>query len=130
MNSVNLIGRMTKDAEVRYTNEQKAVANFTLAVDRGGKDKGADFPRIVAFGKSAEIIERYTGKGRQIGIVGRIQTGSYENKDGKTVYTTDIVAERVFLIGSRNADADAGVPDAPEAAVPAGFEAMDDDIPF
>lgn len=129
MNSVNLVGRMTKAAEVRYTQEQKAIATFTLAVDRGAKDKGADFIRCVAFGKTAEIIERYTDKGRQLAVSGHINTGSYE-KDGRTVYTTDVIADRIFLIGSNKQADSNGAPDAPESAMPAGFEAIDDDIPF
>lgn len=128
MNNVSLMGRLTRDAEVRYTQEGKAVARFTLAVDRGGKDAGADFISCVAFGKTAEIIERYTAKGRQICLEGRINTGKYE-KDGRTVYTTDVAANRVYLIGSRAAD-DGAEPDAPAATIPDGFALMDDDIPF
>ena len=102
MNSVILIGRMTREADVRYSAQTNmAVARFSLAVDRQSKDKQADFPNVIAFGKTAEIIERYTHKGSQIAVQGRIQTGSYQNKDGATVYTTDVVADRVKLLDKK-----------------------------
>ena len=97
MNTVNLIGRLTKNIELRYTNTQVAVARFSLAVDRGkdkdGKDKGADFPSIIAFGKTAEFLEKWTEKGSRLSVVGHIQTGSYE-KDGMKFFTTDIIADK------------------------------------
>ena len=126
MNVVTLIGRLTRDPQIRYASQsQMAVANFTLAVDRprsrDGQDKEADFPDIVAFGKTAEIIEKYASKGSQIGISGRLQTRSYE-KGGRKVYVTEVVAERVELLGRKQ---DAVKPsDAPE-----GFEKIEDD-PF
>lgn len=102
MNSVVLIGRLTKDPEVRYTaGDQMAVANFTIAIDRPtkqGKEKQADFPRIIVFGRSAENCEKFLSKGRLVGIQGRIQTGSYKNKNGETVYTTDVIADRVEFL--------------------------------
>lgn len=125
MNSVELIGRLTKDPEVKYSagQNQTAVCRFTLAVQREGRE-GADFVRCVAFGKAAENLAKYKKKGAQIAILGRIQTGSYEDRDGRTVYTTDIIADRVEYIGGRT-DA------APVAAAPAeDFAAMDEDIPF
>lgn len=91
MNRVTLIGRLTKDADVRYSTDGKCVAKYTLAVDRY-KD-GADFIRCVAFGKAGEFAEKYLHKGMKIAIAGRIQTGSYQDKDGKTVYTTDVIVE-------------------------------------
>lgn len=98
MNSVNLIGRLVRDPEVRYTSgTQMAVARFTLAVDRPFKREGeqtADFFSIVAFGKSAELAKKYLAQGRQIGIEGRLQSGSYTNKEGNKVYTTDVVVDR------------------------------------
>ena len=96
MNNVNLIGRLTKDPQVSYTGQQMAVAKFSIAIDRG-KDKGADFPNIVAFGKTAELAEKWLKKGQMVGVSGHIQTGSYE-KDGRKVYTTDVVADRVTII--------------------------------
>lgn len=96
MNQVCLVGRLTNDPEIRYTQGEKpmAVAKYTLAVDRRYKKDGeptADFIRCVAFGKNAEFAEKFMSKGRRFGITGSIQTGSYQNKDGQTVYTTDII---------------------------------------
>ena len=85
MNSVVLIGRLTRDPEVRYTQDQMAIARFSVAIDRpvtAGKEKQTDFPNVVVFGKQAENCERFLSKGRLVGIQGRIQTGSYTNKDG------------------------------------------------
>lgn len=130
MNNVVLIGRLTRDPEVRYISEnQMAVASFTIAIDRGGKDKGADFPRITCFGKTAELVERFIGKGRLVGIQGRIQTGSYKNKEGATVYTTDVVADRVeFLDRGEKKD---GAPEGfEEIGDRPGFEELGDDVPF
>jgi len=103
MNSVELIGRLTRDPEVRYTSgSQMAVATFTIAIDRpqrqDGGEKQTDFPRITVFGRQAETCEKYLKKGRMVAIQGRIQTGSYTNKNGDTVYTTDVVANRVEFI--------------------------------
>lgn len=97
MNKVILMGRLTRDPEVRYSQGEQvtAVARYTLAVDRRGRNQenSADFIACVAFGKAAEFAERYLHKGTKIVLTGRIQTGSYTNKDGQRVYTTDIVAE-------------------------------------
>ena len=97
MNKVILMGRLTRDPEVRYSQGEQAtaVARYTLAVDRRGRNQenSADFIARVAFGKAAEFAERYLHKGTKIVLTGRIQTGSYTNKDGQRVYTTDIVAE-------------------------------------
>lgn len=106
MNNVVLVGRLTGDPEVRYTQDKTAVARYTLAVDRRKKDE-ADFIRCVAFGKSGEFTEKYFKKGMRVAVQGRIQTGSYKDKDGKTVYTTDIVAEnQEFADGKRETDND------------------------
>lgn len=131
MNNVSLIGRLTKDPEVRYTSgSQMAVARFNIAVDRPrGKDKEkeTDFPSIVVFGKQAENCERYLGKGRLVGIQGRIQTGNYTNKSGDKVYTTEVVATRVEFLDFGKSD-NAPVPD---TEIPEGFSTVDnDDIPF
>lgn len=91
MNNVVLMGRLTKDPEVRYTQDNLAVARYTLAVDRAGKKGEADFVPVVAFGKSGEFAEKYLNKGVRICIQGRIQTSSYEGKNGM-VYRTDVVA--------------------------------------
>lgn len=126
MNSVALIGRLTRDPEVRYTDSQKAVARFSIAINRGkdkdGNDRGADFPNIVVFGKQAENCEKYLTKGRQVAIQGHIQTGSYE-KDGRKIYTTDVVADRVEFLewGDREQD----------NRVQEGFSQInEEDIPF
>ena len=139
MNSVVLIGRLTRDPEIRYTaGTQMAVATFTVAIDRpvrAGAEKQTDFPRVTVFGKQAENCERFLATGRLVGIQGRIQTGSYTNKDGATVYTTDVVADRVEFLewGDRNerqsAPRQAGNMGGFDAA-PEGFSAIDEDIPF
>lgn len=129
MNQVNLIGRLTKDPEVRYTSSQMAVARFTVAVDRQ-KDKSGeqktDFISTVCFGKTAELVERYLGKGRLVGVTGSIQTGSYE-KDGRKVYTTDVAADRVEFLDKGDT---AGKPAKAEDDAFAGFNLTEDDIPF
>ena len=101
MNSVVLIGRLTKDVDLRYSNNNTAVGRFSLAVDRHDKDKNCDFINCIAFGKSAENLEKYVKKGNKVAISGRIQTGSYTNKEGNKVYTTDVVAERVEFVESK-----------------------------
>lgn len=99
MNKVILVGRLTRDPEIRYTSgqNQTAVGRYTLAVDRRYKKEGdeqtADFINCVTFGRGAEFAEKYLHQGTKIAVVGRIQTGSYTNKDGQRVYTTDVVAE-------------------------------------
>ncbi|WP_249629733.1 single-stranded DNA-binding protein [Streptococcus uberis] len=106
MNNVTLVGRLTKDVELKYTNSQTAVATGTLAVNRQFKnangEKEVDFINIVAWRKTAEILSNYASKGSQIGITGRIQTRNYEDKDGKRVYVTEVVAESVSLLDSKS----------------------------
>ncbi|MDD2218292.1 MAG: single-stranded DNA-binding protein [Eubacteriales bacterium] len=134
MNSVILIGRLTRDPEVRYVPEsQLAIARFSIAIDRPPRKDGTkqtDFPNITVFGKQAENCERYLAKGRLVGIQGRLQTGSYKNKDGQTVYTTDVAADRVEFLewGDKEQDKQ----DAPQDhGLPEGFRALeDDDMPF
>lgn len=94
MNLTVLMGRATKDPEVRYGQNNMAIAKYSLAVDRGGKDKGADFINITAFDKSAEFAEKYIKKGTKLLVTGHITTGSYTNKDGAKVYTTDVIADK------------------------------------
>ena len=135
MNNVVLIGRTTRDPEIRYTAEsQMAVATFTVAIDRPvrqGKEKQVDFPRITVFGKQAENCERFLAKGRLVGIQGKIQTGSYANREGQTVYTTDVVADRVeFLEWADKAEERAAAPKK-DADIPEGFQAIDsEECPF
>lgn len=144
MNNVTLIGRLTRDPEVRYSDTGTAVGRFSLAIDRGkdkkGEDRGADFPSVVCFGKTAELVEKYVAKGRLVGVTGRLQTGSYE-KDGHKVYTTDVVADRIeFLDWGDKSDVDSAREATSINAKPGpddigvqidGFSQIDnDDIPF
>ena len=106
MNKTLLIGRTTKDPDIRYAQSEQpmTIARFNLAVDRRFKKEGeqsADFISCVAFGKTAEFIEKYVFKGTKIAVEGRIQTGSYTNKDGNKVYTTDVVVEQVEFAESK-----------------------------
>lgn len=104
MNSVQLVGRLTRDPEVRYTDGGSTIARFSLAVDRRYKSENgptADFPNCVAFGKTAEFIEKYFRKGMRMGCQGRIQTGSYTNKDGQKVYITDVVVESCEFVEAK-----------------------------
>ncbi len=142
MNSVVLIGRLTRDPELRYSGAQMAVAKFSIAVDRpvkAGKDREADFPRITVFGRQAENCERYLQKGRLVAVHGRIQTGSYKNKDGTTVYTTDVVADRIEFLewgdkAERGSQASQNYSSHNEAApaedMPDSFQTIDEDVPF
>lgn len=100
MNNVILIGRTTDDIDLRYTNTEKAFARFTLAVNRRNKDDGADFISCVVWNKQAELMKKYVSKGNRVCVSGRIQTGSYNNKDNKKVYTTDVVVEDVEFLES------------------------------
>lgn len=106
MNKTLLIGRTTKDPDIRYTQSEQpmTIARFNLAVDRRFKKEGeqsADFISCVAFGKTAEFIEKYVFKGTKIAVEGRIQTGSYTNNDGNKVYTTDVVVEQLEFAESK-----------------------------
>lgn len=136
MNNVTLIGRLTRDPEVRYAAQsQMAVARFSVAIGRPrkpGGEKQTDFPNVVVFGKTAENCERFLGKGRLVGIQGRIQTGKYTNKDGVTVHTTEVVANNVEFLDWGEPDTQKkGRRQAQEPDVPDGFAAMEDDeIPF
>lgn len=133
MNLVVMIGRLTKDPEVRYTSgSQMAVCRFTLAIDRRvkpGEEKKTDFPQVICFGKTAENCERFLAKGRKVAVRGRLQTGSYKDKGGKTVYTTDVIADEVEFLewGEKNGESAKETVSEP---VPDGFEALDESIPF
>ena len=111
MNKAILMGRLTRDPDVRWTQgeEQKCIARFTLAVDRGGRrrdgQKTVDFISCVAFGRTAEFIEKYCRQGIKLVASGRIQTGSYTNRDGVKIYTTDVVVEEMeFAESKKNSD--------------------------
>ena len=110
MNKVILMGRLTKDPEVRYTQGENptAVARYTIAIDRRVKAENgasADFIPCIAFGKLGELAEKYLRKGTKIVVTGRIQTGSYTNKDGQKVYTTDVVVEEQEFAESKSSSA-------------------------
>lgn len=105
MNKVVLMGRLTREPDVRYTQSQLCTARFTLAVDRRFKREGeatADFINCVAFGKTAEFAEKYLKKGTKIATSGRIQTGSYTNREGQKVYTTDVILEECEFAESKS----------------------------
>ena len=132
MNSVNLSGRLTREPEIRTTNDGKSIATFTVACDRRFKsDNGpsADFIRCIAFGKPAEVIEKYMHKGSGIEILGQIQTGSYKNKDGNTVYTTDVIVEAFeFPKASKNDQQNSNsIPEGEFVNIPDG---IDEELPF
>ena len=128
MNKVILMGRLTKDPDVHINND-KTVVRFSIAVDRRYKTEGgqaADFPSVVAFGKTAEFISKYFHKGMKIALEGRIQTGDYTDKDGVKHYTTDVIAEAVEFAESKKTD-DAPLSNDEWVQVPEGIEA---DLPF
>ena len=114
MNKVILMGRLTRDPEVRYSagDNSMAIARYTLAVDRrfrrDGNDQSADFIGCVAFGRSAEFAEKYLRQGTKVVVTGRIQTGSYTNRDGQKVYTTDVVVEDQEFAESKASAAEGG----------------------
>ena len=143
MNKVILMGRLTRDPEVRYGGaNNSAVARFSIAVDRRfkreGDDQTADFINCVAFGKTAEFIEKYARKGTKFVVEGRIQTGSYTNKDGQKVYTTDVVCENVEFAESKGSgnsgDSSEGANFAPTNDPGDGFmnipDGIEEELPF
>ena len=147
MNKVILVGRLTRDPEVRYSTQgenQMAVARFTLAVDRrfarrDSSEQTADFIGCVAFGRQGEFAEKYLHQGTKVVLEGRIQTGSYTNRDGQRVYTTDVVAENIeFAESKASAESGRGSQSArpnPSAAAADGFmnipDGVDDEgLPF
>lgn len=133
INKVILMGRLARDPEVRYSQGENptAVARYSLAVDRKFKKDETDFINCVAFGKSGEFAEKYLKKGVKIAVSGRIQTGSYTDKDGKKVYTTDVVVEEHFFCeGKGNEEPSAPSAPAQESDfmnIPAG---MQEELPF
>lgn len=138
MNKCMLMGRLTRDPEVRMSGDT-AVARFSLAVDRRFKKDGeqtADFINCVAFGKTAEFIEKYGRKGTKFVVEGRIQTGSYTNKDGQKVYTTDVVVEQVEFAESKNSSGEGGATETSNNSVSTDTSFMnisdgiDEELPF
>lgn len=133
MNKVILIGRLTKDPDVRYTtgDNSTAIARYTLAVDRRFKKDETDFIGCVAFGKSGEFAEKYLKKGIKIAISGRIQTGSYKDKEGRTVYTTDVVVEeQEFCESKGQSEKPAAQPEKPEDGFMSIPDNIDEELPF
>ena len=131
MNKVILTGRLTAKPELNYTQSQMAVTKFTIAVDRFSKDKGADFIRVTVFGRQAENICQYMDKGRMIAVEGSLQTGSYKDRDGKTVYTTDIIANHTEFLGGNSEPREQTARQIEEdASALFGLNSLPDDIPF
>lgn len=138
MNKVILMGRLTRDPEVRYTQGEHstAVARYTLAVDRKVKSNNetADFINCICFSKMAEVAEKYLRKGTKITISGRIQTGSYVNKEGSKVYTTDVVVEEQEFAESKGASNNNASSNNTTGNIPGGFmnipDGMDEELPF
>ena len=104
MNKVILMGRLVRDPDIRTTKDQMCVAKFTLAIDRRGKDKEADFISCTAFGKTAEVVDKYIKKGTKIALEGRWQTGSYTNKDNQKVYTNDCIIDQLEFCESKKSE--------------------------
>ena len=123
MNRSILIGRLTKDPDVRWTQgqEQMCIARYTLAIDRPTKEKMTDFISCITFGKNAEFADKYLHKGMKIAVEGRIQTGSYTNKDGQKVYTTDVVVDKHEFCESAQNSGQAAQPEAQPADWNEGF---------
>ena len=146
MNKVILMGRLTRDAEIRYSQGESstAIARFSLAVDRrfrrDNDEQTADFTNCVAFNKTAAFLERFGRKGTKFVLEGRIQTGSYTNKDGQRVYTTDVVVENIEFAESKNSNGGDGYSGAgasapsPSGAAGDGFmnipDGIDEELPF
>ena len=142
LNRVVLMGRLTADPELRHTNNDIAVTSFTLAVERSyvrsGTERVTDFIDIVAWRNTAEFVSKYFKKGLRVGVTGRIETGSYDDKDGKRVYTTKVIAEHVYFADSKREGEATGAN--PFDGVDAPFNAnatssdftpvTDDDLPF
>lgn len=126
MNIAILMGRLTKDPDISTSQNGTQIARYTIAIDRIGKDQGADFISCVAFNKSAEFAEKYLKKGTKIAIEGAIRTGSYTNKDGQKVYTTDVIVNRQEFAESKG-EAKETKPEDGFMSIPGG---IDDEIPF
>lgn len=131
MNKVILIGRLTRDPDVRYAQDGKAFARYTLAVNRIRREDPADFISCVTFGKNAEFVEKYLHQGSKIAVIGRIQTGSYTNREGQKIYTTDVVVEQHEFAESKSQGRQQDplpTPDDGFVNVPDGVE--DEGLPF
>lgn len=132
MNKTILIGRLTRDPELRVTNSGVSVGNFSLAVDRKFAKEGeqqADFIQIVVWNKVAENVAKYLAKGSRVAIDGRIQTSNYDDKDGKKVYKTEVIAESVVFLDNKKKSEDKDFKEA-EKVFKGEFTDMEDEIPF
>ena len=131
MNKWAGLGRLVRDPEIRKgktsKGEEMLVARYTLAIDRRGKDAGADFISCVVFGKGAEFAEKYLKKGTKIAVTGRIQTGDYTNKDGQKVYTTDVIIEEQEFTESKKSEPTQTAPDDEFVPIP---DDITDSLPF
>lgn len=144
MNKVILMGRLTRDPDIRYSQggDNTCIARYTLAVDRRGRkqdnEQTADFISCIAFKEKAEFAEKYLRQGTKIAVIGRIQTGSYTNKDGQKVYTTDVVVDEQEFAESKNAQGNDATYSAPTRPAPSaagdGFmnipDGIDEELPF
>lgn len=136
INNVSLTGRLTKDIDLRYTQSGTAVGSFDLAVQRQFNDKSTgnretDFIRCQVWSKTAEVMSKYVHKGSQIGVTGRIQTGKYQNKQGETVYTTDVVvADFAFLDSKADSQDQQNAPQPSFKNMGQPITVGDDDLPF
>lgn len=137
MNKVILMGRLTRDPDIRWTHGQEpmCIARYTLAVDRNIKrtdenQQTADFISCVAFGKAAEFCEKYTKQGTKLAVVGRIQTGSYTNRDGVKVYTTDVAVESQEFAESKASQGETSRPEAPGDGFMDIPEGLETNLPF
>ena len=134
MNSVILIGRLTKDPELSHSSAKTPYCSFNIAVDRGrdknGNELEADFPRVTAFGKTAENMAKYVQKGNLICVNGELRTGKYE-KDGKTRYTTEVIARNVQFLQWKKKEEGSGSSEKEPTEIPEGFQSLtEDDLPF
>lgn len=134
INNVVIEGRMTKDPELRATSDGRSVTRFSVAVDRAYQKEGqreADFIGCVAFGKTAEFVDKYFKKGKGVSVIGNIRTDSYTNSKGERVFTTTVVADRVFFPVAPPKNDSADRPEEEQSSIPEGFEMLtDDDVPF
>lgn len=138
MNSVNLLGRLTRDPEVKYSQGDKplAIARYTLAVNRTMKKDEADFINVIAFGKAGEFAEKYFKQGQQVAVTGRIQTGNYTNKEGVKVYTFEVVADNQYFASSKSEGSVPSTNNKPQSSVSKsdGFmnipDGIDEELPF
>lgn len=134
INNVTLVGRTTRDIDMRYSGNGTAIANFSLAVNRPFKnangEQETDFINIVQFGKGAELTAQYVKKGNQIGLTGRIQTRNYENNEGKRVYVTEVVADRVAFLESKGQSNNQQQKQSKNNGQKEAIDVSDDSLPF